>query len=407
VARQSKIQLLVRTEGEQAFELRQLPSALAYLQHRPQRLPESQYELARMSSRGDGRLTYVLKNRANERYLLLSEPEHFLWERMDGRTSLQDLATAYVLRYGAFDFDLIPTLIAKLRRVDLLTLRPASRLREVLARYRRNTAARALEATLRGMEHLTLSSRDVQGLFERVYRWGGRLLFTPFCLVAGLVLAVAAASAGVKLYHQAGAVLAPLADNPIVALIMVKLLLFATMAVHQVVHGLACVHYGRKVREYGFTFLHGFVPSFFVDVTDIFLATRRARLVTALSGALTHVYLAGLCLWAAMQMSQGLPQAFIALSGILQLQALFVSLYPFCFIEMDGYHIVADLLGMPTLKSDSWQFVRHEFFRALWRPWTLRRQEAIWAGYFALSLLSICAFVFFNIAALMQAGKGS
>ena len=43
--------------------------------------------------------------RVTERYLLLSEPERFLWDGMDGHTSLQDLATAYVLRYGEFDFD--------------------------------------------------------------------------------------------------------------------------------------------------------------------------------------------------------------------------------------------------------------------------------------------------------------
>ena len=42
--------------------------------------------------------------------------ERFLWERMDGHASLQEIGTAYVLRYGAFDFDIIPTLIAKLQR---------------------------------------------------------------------------------------------------------------------------------------------------------------------------------------------------------------------------------------------------------------------------------------------------
>jgi hypothetical protein len=70
----------------------------------------------------------VLKNRRTEDYLLLTERERFLWEQMDGQASLQDLGTAYVLRYGAFDFDIIPMLISKLRRAQLLTMRPASRL---------------------------------------------------------------------------------------------------------------------------------------------------------------------------------------------------------------------------------------------------------------------------------------
>jgi hypothetical protein len=65
---------------------------------------------------------------------------------------------------------------------------------------------------------------------------------------------------------------------------MVKLLFFVSVALHQFVHGLACIHYRRRVREFGFTFLHGFVPTFYIDVTDIFMASRRARVVTAGDG---------------------------------------------------------------------------------------------------------------------------
>lgn len=407
MARQSKLELLVRRDDEGGFEIRTVPSALAYLQHKPQRLPETQYELAQLASRGDGGSTYVLKNRATDHFLFLTEPERFLWDRMDGRTSLQDLATAYVLRYGAFDFEVIPTLIAKLRRVDLLTFRPASRLREVLARYHRNAAARAVEATLRRLEQLTISSRSVQDLFERVHRWGGRLLFTPFSLAVGLFLLGLGAVGAVKLWANAAAVAAPLAKHPIVSLLLVKLLLFVTLAVHQILHGLACVHYGRRVREYGFTMLHGFLPTFFVDVTDIFMAGRRARVITALSGPLIHLYLGSLYLWAATQMSGGLLQGFTAASGVLQWQALLVSLYPVCFLEMDGYHILVDLLGLPTLKHDSWQFIRHELWRRVVDRRRLTRREAIWAGYFVLSVLSIFAFVVLNLWALVRAVRGS
>ena len=55
-----------------------------------------------------GQRGFFLKNTTTDRFLLLTEPEKFLWEQMDGATSLQEIATAYVLRYGAFDFDIIP-----------------------------------------------------------------------------------------------------------------------------------------------------------------------------------------------------------------------------------------------------------------------------------------------------------
>jgi putative peptide zinc metalloprotease protein len=405
VDRQTELELLVRREDAESFEIRRIPSTLAYLHHKPQRVPDTQYELAPLGSRAAG-TTYVLKNRATEHYLLLTGAERFLWERMDGRTSIQDLATAYVLRYGAFDFDAIRALIARLRRAELLTLRPASRLRAVLARHPRNPAARMAEAMLRALEHLTISSRRIHAACERMYRWGGRFLFTPPCLAAGVLLVGLGAIAGLTLWRHAPEVAAPLAQHPILSLVLVKLILFATLALHQILHGLACIHYRRRVREYGFTMLHGFLPTFFVDVTDIFMASRRARVVTALSGTLVHLYLGCLYLWAATQMSPGLLQSFAAASGVLQLQAFFVSLYPFCFLEMDGYHILVDLLGLPTLRHDAWRFVRHEFWRRLATRPKLTRQELIWVGYFGLSLGSILAFIALNVWALIRAGGG-
>ena len=395
-ARRSKIELLVRHEADDGFEVREVPSALAYLQLRPQRTEEGSYEFAQMASRVDRRVTFVLRNTATDRYILLSEPERFLWEQMDGTTSLQDMATAYVLRYGTFDFDVIPMLIAKLRHAGLLTLRPASRLRQAL-RNRRNPVLRAVEATFKGLERATVASRNVQPLFERLYRWGGRALFTPLSVFGCAMLTILGVMASVSLWQDAGEVLAPLAQHPLLSILGVKLLFFATVALHQVVHGLALVHYKRRVREFGFTFLHGFVPTFYIDVTDIFMASRRARVVTAVSGTLPHLVLG--CAWftLAAHLPFGLTQAFAAASGLIQWQAFVISLYPFCFIEMDGYHVLVDWLGLPTLKHDAVRFVRESLWRRLAERRGFTRQEGIFVGYFALSFLSISAFIAFNI----------
>ncbi|MBI2153708.1 MAG: hypothetical protein HYV92_09140 [Candidatus Rokubacteria bacterium] len=405
MARQSKIELLIRREGDEGFEVREIPSARAYLQYRPQRIADSAWELAELPKGIERRLTYILKNKATDRYILLRERERFLWEQMDGRTSLQEMATAYVLRYGAFDFDVIPALIAKLRQAELLTLRPASRLREVLARHRKNLGARALEAAFRGLEKITVTSREVQRNFERLYRWGGLLIFTFPTLVLGLALAVLGVMSAIRLWQDAGEIAAPLARHPILALLSVKLVFFATLAAHQLVHGLACVHYGRRVREYGFTLLHGFVPTFYVDVTDLFMASRRARVVTAVTGPLVHLYFGAICFWAATHIPAGFLQSFVAATGLLQWQSFLVCLYPFCFLEMDGYHILVDVLGLPTLNKDSWRFFRNELWRRVADRQGITRQEAIWVGYILLSFVSVSAFVLFNLWGLVTVGS--
>ena len=401
--KRARIELLVRGQDGDDFKTREVASASAYLESRPQRIPAEESELARLPSGFRGADAYVLKNRRNEEYLLLTEAEKFLWEQMNGRASLQEIGTAYVLRYGSFDFDIIPVLIAKLRKAELLTMRPASRLREVLARNRRNPAARAAEAVLHGLEKLTVTSRRSHRVFERVYRYGAFLLFTPFAVLVLLGLVVLGAGGAISLWQESGEVTAGLAKHPLVAILLVKAVFWLTVVTHQIMHALACVHYKRHVREFGFTILHGFIPTFYVDVTDIFMASRRARIVNALAGPLVHLFLASVCLWTASQVGPGLLKGFLAASAILQLQSFFVSLYPFCFLEMDGYHILVDLLGMPTLAHDSVRFVRDALWSRIRSGARLNRQEVAWVAYFVLSLLSIAGFIALNVWVLVHA----
>ncbi len=399
--RRAKLELLVRRDDADDFEVREVGSAGAFIQLRPQRVADGSFEISEVNSRVAGQRSFILKNTSTDRFLLLSEPERFLWDQMNGRTSLQQMATAYVLRYGEFNFDIIPNLIRKLQRAQLLTLTPASRLRRVLARNRRRRAVVMLETALTSLERIVVASRRVQPVFLRLYRWGGFLLFTRAAVLVCTILAVTGIMAGVRLWHEAGDIAHGLGEHPVLALLSVKLLFWFTVVGHQIVHGLALIHYGRRVREFGFTFLHGFVPTFYVDVTDIFMSSRKARVVTAVSGAAVHLVLGSIWFMIAARSAEGFLQAFAAASGVIQWQAFVIALYPFCFIEMDGYHVLVDALGVPTLKHDALAYTR-AVLRGTLRP-RLRGEEGLWLGYVMLSTLSIVAFIALNVWLIVHA----
>jgi putative peptide zinc metalloprotease protein len=401
-ARRARLELLIRADDGESFEVRQFTSAAAWIQLRPRRVAPELFELAEVASRVDPAPSFILKNRATERFLLLSERERFLWEQMDGGTSLRDMATAYVVRYGEFDFDIIPTLIRKLQRAQLLTLAPASRMRRALARNRRRRLLQLAEAAFTALERIHVGSREVHPFFARLYRWGGFLLFTRAATLLWLVLGVAGLAAGVGVWRDAAALGKDLSGHPVAAVVSVKLLFLASVAVHQVVHGLALVHYGRRVREFGFTLLHGFLPTFYVDVTDIFMTGRRARIVTAISGAAVHLVVGSLWFLAAAWMP-GFGRAFAAASGMVQWQAFVIALYPFCFVEMDGYHVLVDALGVPTLKHDAMAYVGALARGAAGGP--LTPEKRLWLGYVALSALSVGVFVAFNVWIVLRASS--
>jgi hypothetical protein len=97
-------------------------------------------------------------------------------------------------------------------------------------------------------------------------------------------------------------------------------------------------------------------------------------------------------------------QGFIVASAILQIQSFFISLYPFCFLEMDGYHILVEMVGVPTLNHDSVRFVREGLWRRIRTATRLTRQETVGLAYFVLSLVSIAGFVLLNVWLLTSAG---
>ena len=401
--RRAKLELLVRRdEKDESFEVREIGSATAFVQSRPQRVPPESFELAEGASRVAGQRHFILKNTTTDRYLMLTEPEKFLWEQMDGRTSLQEIATAYVLRYGAFDFDVIPNLIRKLQRAHLLTLTPSSRLRQALARNRRKPMVKAIESGFTVLERINISSRNVQRVFAALYRFGGFLLFTRGAVVAFALLALAGLVVGVRLWQEGGDIVAGFGGHALRGILMVKGLFFLTVAAHQIVHGLALVHYQRRVREFGFTFLHGFVPTFYVDVTDIFMASRRARVVTAVAGASVHLVLGALWFIVAyLSPLASFTQAFAAASGMIQWQAFVIALYPFCFIEMDGYHVLVDVLGVPTLKQEAMAWAGGLLRGRV--PRRFGRQEQLFALYVVLSAISVAAFFAFNVMLISHA----
>ena len=397
------LNLLIRSEDGESFETREISSPGAYLQLRPQRLPDTQWELAQLPAGVPGTKSYVLKSRKTENYLLLDEEERFLWEQMDGRANMQDIAVAYVMRYGSFDFEKIPQLMNKLLLADLLTLRPMSRLREILARNRRNPAARAMAATLHAIERLNVSSRRWNDLFERIHRYGGWFLFTPMAVVGLGILAALGIRSLFRLWDSLGAISSALGHHAIVAIIALKLAFFLTVALHQLVHALACVHYGRRVKEVGFIIHHLVVPTFYADVTDLFMASRRARVVNALAGPTVHLVLGLLGVIWADNLTPGLLQACVAASAVLQLQSFLICIYPFSFLEMDGYHVLEDAVGMPRLAQESMQFVRAPLWKRLAERRRLGRQEIVYVSYILLSLISVSAFIGLNAWLILSA----
>jgi putative peptide zinc metalloprotease protein len=395
----AKLEFLTRTAGEAGFKLYEVQSSQAYLLFKPERLPQSEWELTPQPRSPDGSRNYMLKSLRRDRYLLLGPREYFLWERFDGRHSLDDIARAFHFEFGAFDYFVIRQFLAKLYSAGLLGEFQASDLRRSLAGRQGCRWARTLNRLLKAKDHISFRIINADLYCSGIYNRGGFLLFHPLAFTATVALTVLAVIAAIRLSTRAKEITLGLAAWPLLSTCVILAALLAVSMLHVLLHALACKAYGRKVRAIGFFLLQGILPSFYADVTDIFMSSRRARVIVDLAGPMAEVFFGSLAFLGAYGSGPGLAQSLLFGAGLLLWESALLNIYPFSFLEMDGYNILADLLAMPALRRQALAFLP-TLPQRLRSKTRLEKSEWIQLGYLALCLISVVAYIVVHLDAI-------
>lgn len=195
-------------------------------------------------------------------YARLAPEDEFILGRIDGCRTIRDLVLDYLAEYRAFAYERVVGLVEQLRAAGRAAL------------YR----------------EIPFSQADC--LAALAYRAGGRWVFAP---VVALLLALVAL-VGLPLFIEQ-TLSRPdgfprIGDSGPLTLAVWLGLFLLVVAIHEGAHALAVTHYGREVRRAGFA-LYLLAPAFFVDTTDIWLAPRRARVVSAFAGVFSGFVLGG------------------------------------------------------------------------------------------------------------------
>lgn len=181
-------------------------------------------------------------------------------------------------------------------------------------------------------------------------------LFSPVCTLLGVCLMVAA---GLRLAadwdrFEAASSNVFATDNwlwLLVAWILLK-------GIHELAHGLVCQRYGGSVRETG-VILAFFAPLAYVDVTSCWsFPSRWQRIHTAAAGMYVELILASVAVFTWGQADS------LVMSHLLHNIIVMASLSTLLFnanplMKFDGYYIMADLLQIPNLATQSAEAIQN------------------------------------------------
>src|SRR5262245_18717994 len=395
----AKLQLLTRSSDESEFAVFEIDSGQVYSGFKPQRISEADWELMHQPLGIDGTRSFMLKNQRKERYLLLSTKENFLWEQFDGKTSLDEIARAFHTQFGAFDYSLIREFLAELYHAGLIEGHPTLAPHSEFISPGKKASTSGMTRALNAWRRFAVRTGKADRYCSAIYRYGGFLLFNRWVFYASVVMTLFALVAAYQLAGYSRSFARLMSAQPFLSVALALITLPAASMLHVLVHALACKAHSRRVREMGIFFLQGVLPTFYADVTDIFMTNGRARLIVDLAGPMVELTLGSAAILAAYGLDLGVPQALLFGIGVLLWESALINLYPFSFLELDGYNILADFLAMPMLRKQALALISHLSQRHR-NPRTIERVELIQIGYLLLCLLSVVIYVVLHLDAL-------
>jgi putative peptide zinc metalloprotease protein len=293
-------------------------------------VPEAATVATRFSDR-----RWVLKDLVRDGFVRMSDEDARLLRLVDGRRSLADLVRESERQFGPSGPAELARLLADLGERGLLSGEPGA------------PDAPARRGVARLFAPHSYTWQGAGDLFARLYAGGGRLLFTRQAFV---LIALVALGGIVAFTH----LIVARYGTPLVVAKKVGLggLVFlvgrlAIASVHETAHGLTMESFGRRVGNAGTKLVLVF-PYVFVDTSDAWFEPRRRRMAVSAAGPVSDFTLGGLFSLSALVLPAGTTRdIFFQLALAAYIGGLF-NLNP--FLERDGYHILVDLLGEPTLR---------------------------------------------------------
>ena len=332
---------------------------------------------------------FLLKNPRTHSYARLLAEEFWIWENMLGEKTVQQLVFAYFMKYKAFAFAAIVSLVERLREATMLSEAPNHLYTDVTQAVQEQSSVNKLTWFARTVltKEFTIKRLDLH--LDRIHRYGGWLLFVwPVQLLFLLVSLL-----GIYLFIV-------LTSNPqykllqLDAAIQIGLMSYIPLVIHEFGHAITAKHVGCEVYKGGVMLYYG-MPAAFVDTTDVWMFSKKARLSVTWAGPYTGYILGGIAS-IVVYLFPALPQASLLLQ-LAMVSFITSTLNILPLLKLDGYYLLSDSLEIPRLRERSMEFITHQLRIKLVKREKWSREEWIFLVFGLLAFLSTFYFTWSGI----------
>lgn len=363
-------------------------------------------DLVSSSTTVDDARVFTIKDPIAGNYFRLREPEFWLLNQLDGKTSPETIAEAFRAR---FSLDINAQAVQQfIDTMDRLKFLEGSQSESVnvwdgsLPWNRRSLFGRLLYIKIKGFtpgRFLEFLTRLYQP-FHRPF-W---FVVQATVIFAGLVLL------GLNSNHFAVNLVELWSVGSVATIILA---LFILLTLHEFAHAVACRRLGGEVREIGFLLMY-FQPCFYCDLSDAWLFEKKSqRLAVVWAGPYFQLILLALSviLWRLTVEGTFINQLAWTLVTVNWINYLF-NFNP--LIKLDGYYLLSDWLEIPNLRKKAFAYLGNVFKRRIlgWpidRIEVTPREKRAFLAYGTLALVysaSLLGYIFWLVSHFLLVKTG-
>lgn len=298
----------------------------------------------------------ILQDLKSGKVLMMDPGGTFIVERLDGKHTFHDIYMEFIDKISLTSPELLAMVFSSLEEAGMLE----SQERDVKRRSVLGKLTDTVNKVFLRSLNIPNSDRIVNNLYGHV-KW----LFNPVSICVILLFAL---SGFIPLAHEI-AESHFLLSKPILAiyyrpLVLIELLVLISLVamLHEFAHALTCKHFGGNVHRIGIMFYLCMVI-FFADASAAWgFRSKWKRIAVAAAGPILNLVVMSACFWI-WHLERDDVQPEHCIWFLLGLFCLFSTVLNFMpFIKMDGYYMLADLTGMPTLREKSFAYLRQKLF---------------------------------------------